>query len=280
MSVWAITMVKDEIDVIEPVLRHVAAQGVAGIIVADNASTDGTWEALRKLHLELACDLVVIPDEEVAYYQSRKMSALAEQAHAAGATWIWPFDADEVWYFGTKGERLADVIERAPGTIDVIHSRLWHHRVTVLDPEPNEEIEPGSGRLARSPFERMRYREREEAPLGKVIVRWRPGSIIHQGNHDVMLQGAGPHPASVDSDVQVRHFPYRSEDQFVRKAINGTAAYAATDLPMEIGLHWREFGAVYARGGLAALRAAYRKHFVHDLPTASGLVYDPARLDS
>lgn len=268
MSVWAITMVKDEIDVIEPVLRHVAAQGVAGITVLDNQSTDGTSQVLRKLHHSLDCDLLVVPDDEVGYYQSAKMSKLAEEAHAFGAEWIWPFDADEIWYYGTDDVKLCEVVERADG--DVIRSRLWHHFETAMDNDG-----------AASPFTRMVYRSGEEAPLGKVIIRWRPGSIIHQGNHDVTVNGLGPHaPTSSLGDVQVRHFPYRSEDQFVTKAINGSRAYAATDLPMDVGQHWREYGKHYAKGGEQRLRQIYRAHFVHELPSASGMVYDPARLDS
>ena len=270
MSVWAIAMVKDEIDVIEDVIRHVAAQGVAGIIVADNGSTDGTYEALREMHHALDCDFTVAPDPEVAYYQSSKMSRLAEEAHAAGAEWIWPFDADEVWYYG-ETQRLADIIEHADGDVTpILMSRLWHHFPTALD------ANAGKG----NPFTRMRYRAADEAPLGKVIVKWRPGGIIHAGNHGATLPNVPPGAGTCHTDIQVRHFPYRSPEQFVSKAINGSRAYAETDLDWSVGQHWREYGVHYAEGGEARLREIYREHFYYSLPSASGLVYDPARLDS
>lgn len=267
MSVWAIAMVRDEADVIETVLRHVAAQGVDGIIVADNGSTDGTRATLNELQGALPCPLHVHNDPDVGYYQSAKMTRLADKAHKwGGATWVWPFDADELWSYG-ESDRLADYIERigSDSTISVLRSRLWHHFATAVDPIAEE----------LSPFHRMHYRQGDEAPLGKVIVRWQPGAFIEAGNHSAFVQGG----ATRHTDIQVRHFPYRSEDQFVRKAINGSQAYAATDLPWSTGQHWREYGVHYQRGGEEALRRIYREHFFYDLPSAAGLVYDPARID-
>lgn len=267
MTVWAICMVRDEADVIEAVLRHVAAQGVAGIIVADNMSADGTGRIVQRLHLDLDCDLVYQPDDEPGYWQSRKMTRLANQASEYGAEWVWPFDADELWYFGTAHKPLATVLDEADG--DYLEARLWHHFETAVDPPRKRGV---------SPFQTMQYRGPDEAPIGKVIVRWRPGCVIEAGNHAVHFAGYGN--KSTTRDVQVRHFPYRSEEQFVTKAINGSRAYAATDLPRDVGQHWREYGIHYQRGGEDALREIYRRHFFYDLPSAAGLVYDPARLDS
>lgn len=265
MKLWAVAMVKDEVDVIEATLRHVAAQGVDGIIVADNGSTDGTREVLDIAAERLPCNVVIVGDSQVGYWQSLKMTALAQEAHDCGADWVWPFDADELFYWGAT-KKLADVVEHADG--DWIEARLWHHFVTGLD------ANAGKG----NPFTRMRYRSQEQAPIGKVIVKWQNGCTLLAGNHGCTFPAG--HIVSSERDVQVRHFPYRSEDQFVSKAINGSRAYAATDLPWSTGQHWREYGMIYERGGEEALREVFRAHFVHDLPSASGLVYDPARLDS
>lgn len=263
MSVWAVTMVKDEADVIERVLRHVAAQGVEGIIVAENGSTDGTRAMLYSIkHEGLGCDLIIQPDDEVGYWQSRKMTALADRAHSKGAEWVWPFDADEWWQHDMGKVTIAEMCAAADGPM--IEASLYHHFVTKLDP-------PGH------PFDSMQYRAHDPAPIGKVIVRWRSGMTLAAGNHGVSY--GGPVQAASWLGCEVRHFPYRSEEQFVRKAVNGSRAYAATDLPWGTGQHWREYGLLYERGGEEALREAYRAHFVHDLPSASGLVFDPARPD-
>src|SRR4051812_32389918 len=200
-------MVKDEIDVIERTLRHVEAQGVTGITVLDNGSTDGTYEALCRMHHELNCDLLVIPDPEVAYYQSAKMTLLANQAHANGAEWVWPFDADELWT-SDSGMTIAEVLRRIGDRCDVLAADLYHFYPTTDD-------HPGH------PFDRTVWRDPEPAPLPKIIARWRPGMTITQGNHEV--QGATKECRLFD--LRIRHYPYRSIMQFIRKVRNGGAAY-------------------------------------------------------
>jgi len=100
VSLWAVTMVRDELDIIEATLRHLESEGVEGIIVADNLSTDGTYEWLQDNAANFDCQLLVQQDPDPAYYQSRKMTALAHQAFELGAAWTLPFDADEIWYNG------------------------------------------------------------------------------------------------------------------------------------------------------------------------------------
>lgn len=43
------------------------------------------------------------------------------------------------------------------------------------------------------------------------------------------------------SGLHVRHFSWRTVEQYVRKIRNGELAYAATDLPETTGRHWRAF---------------------------------------
>src|SRR5262245_51477569 len=98
-------MVKDEADIIGFTVARMFGQ-VDEIIIADNGSTDGTRELLEQLPVQL------VDDPDPAYYQSRKMTDLAARAAAAGAEWVIPFDADEVWYspFG----RISDVLHGQP----------------------------------------------------------------------------------------------------------------------------------------------------------------------
>lgn len=109
-----VAVVKDEADIIEPTIRHMATQ-VDGIIVADNRSTDGTRQILDRLAGELP--VTVVDDPEVGYYQSRKTTDMLHLARAAGAEWCVPFDADEIAYspFG----RIADVL---PAVVDDGHN--------------------------------------------------------------------------------------------------------------------------------------------------------------
>lgn len=252
MTTFAVSMVRNEVDVIEGVLRHMADE-VDALIVADNGSTDGTRDILDKLTAELP--LTVVDDPETGYYQSRKMTALADRAAGMGATWIVPFDADELW---VAPHRIADVL--AGLDAPVATAALYNHLRTAVDPDDPD------------PFRSMVWRRPQPLPLPKVAFRWEPGCVIHQGNHGVTRpSGSNAVPA-----LEIRHFPYRSAAQFAVKAIQGAAAYAATDLPVDMGAHWRSYGELHRRMGREGLENVFRSHYWHLSPTDSGLIQDPA----
>lgn len=255
-QVWAVSMMRDEADVAADVVTHLAEEGVDGIIVADNLSTDGTGDLLRDL--DLPCQLVVIDDTEPGYYQADKMTRLAHLAHDAGAEWVVPFDADEVWC--ARSDTLARALRLLPDRVTVAEATLYHHFATALD-----TADP-------SPLRSMVWRQRQPAPLPKVAVRWAPDLRIHQGNHGA--DRAGDRAAA---DLEVRHFPYRSFEQFVRKARNGAAAYAATDLPVDQGAHWRQYGALIDTHGEASFRSeVWERYYWFFSPTDADMVLDPA----
>lgn len=261
-------MVRDEADIIEFTVGRMLQQ-VARAIVADNGSTDGTREILDRL-AERCPALTVLDDPETGYYQSRKMSALAERARDEGADWILPFDADEVWLTHT-GERIADVLASLEPSVLVCEAPLFDHVATGHDPN------------LRNPLRRIGWRRAEQAPLRKVAVRAIQGVTIHQGNHGATFPGI-PHPPAVTNALQVRHFPYRSAEQMIRKARNGAQAYAATDLPEDVGGHWRGYGRILHEHGEEALADVFRRYFwrAHpdrpyhvDTERQSPLIYDP-----
>lgn len=249
-QVWGVSMVKDEADVIDATVSHLVTQKVDGLLIADNGSSDGTREILEALQSRFSAILpiVVVEDREPAYYQSQKMTALAEQAYAEhGATWIVPFDADELWYGDTSplGYLLAEYADN----VDCILARLYNHFPTSGDAsDPN-------------PFTRIAQRDPTPAPLPKVALRWQPGMVIHQGNH-----GADGVHTSLRERVSIRHFPWRSFEQFERKVRNGAAAYRLTTLPEEMGGHWRGYGQILESGGPEALRRDVWEQWFFDPP--------------
>lgn len=262
VQVWGIAMMRDEEDVAGAVIEHMVGEGLNGIIVADNGSVDRTKrELLDRVDWaeRKGCRLIIQDDPERAYYQSEKMSRLAAQAAAEGADWIVPFDADELWV--SHRDRVAAVLRAE--TADVSRAILLNHFCTHVD----DPAEP-------NPFLRIRWRKREPAPLTKVAFRYEKGVRIHQGNHGVDFPDGLPRLSN--DYLEIRHFPYRSPEQFIRKALNGGEAYAATNLPASEGAHWRQYKALHDGGGDEVLIEVFNRYFNFLSPVDEGLVLDPA----
>jgi len=261
-GVWAVGMVRDEADVIETVIANLLAQGVERVVIADNLSTDDTGAVLERL--ARAHPVTVLADRLPAYYQAEKTTLLARAAVRAGAGWVLPFDADEVWTVpagtvpaGTVAAWLASC------DADVVQVPVFNHVPTAGDDltEPN-------------PVRRLRWRKAEPNRLHKVVVRAHPRLRLDQGNHGVSRRGRR------QRGLEVRHFPYRSEEQFVRKIRQGSAALAVSELAADSGMHWRGLGG----NDDDALRAAWVSLLeTHNIPSEwwvprRGLVEDPVRL--
>lgn len=256
MSTCAVMLVKDEADIIGYTVEHLLGQ-VDAIIVADNASTDGTREILDEL--SDGGQFQVLNDPKVGYMQSDKTSVLAALARRHGHTWVVPCDADECWY-SPDGRRVSEVLEGLAPDAGICKADLYHHFPTDFD-DP----------LQASPFARIRWRLRSHGVLPKVAVRAVPGVVIEAGNHGARFQ-PGTYLTS-STGLALRHFSWRSAEQYVQKIRNGQRAYAATDLPEDVGAHWRMFNGADDD----AIRAHFQKFFYFDaLRSRTELVEDPA----
>ena len=209
MSIWAVTMVRNEEDMIERTITHLIEQGIDGILVADNLSSDGTRQILERLPVE------VVDDPDPAYRQSEKMTSLAELAAARGADWIIPFDADELWCARTG--TLRDAIETAEA--NVLAAPMYNYFPTPL----------------------IRFRRSRHHPYPKVAFRWADGAVISDGNHGV---SGIPGEVADWGRIYVRHYPWRSWPQYRRKMRQGAAALAAGNIDPAISAHWRRAGAM------------------------------------
>lgn len=218
----AITMVKNEEDIIGHNIAHLLAEGVDHIIVADNLSADGTRDILDGF--AESHPVTVVDDPVVGYLQSEKMTLLAHQAGRMGADWIVPFDADEMVY--SPHGTLKEVLTAAPQPVQWI---VAYEHVPQDDDDVNEA----------NPMRRIVHRRPEPKPFMKVAFRYDPSICIWQGNHQV------DHPGETNRGLlEIREFQYRSLDQTRRKVRNGKVAYEATDLAASEGAHWREMGAM------------------------------------
>lgn len=217
-GIWAVSMVRDEAELLKRSVTHLLHQGVDAVLIVDNGSTDATPEVLAALASDPRVHAGT--DRLVAYEQSVKMTHLADAATRAGATWIVPFDADELWSgtSGTLAETLrsarapivgADLVNLFPGTD--ANAGAWQ-----LDPTSQVDT-----KVAFRPF---------------------PGAVIEMGNHAVLR------PGRTAEGLGIVHLPWRSFEQFSRKVRQGAAALDASDAPESMGSHWRRLGALDEAG--------------------------------
>ena len=255
-AVVAVTMVKDEVDIIGETVANMAAQ-VDLVIVADNGSTDGTVDVLYWLSETLG-NILVTHDPDPAYTQSEKMTGLAHLAARTTPTeWVVPFDADEIWYTntGTVGETLRNV-----GDLACVQAELFDHVATGYDADdPN-------------PVTRMVWRRLTPLVFPKVACRYRHDLTIHQGNHGCDYGGIIPAAAPL---LVVRHFPYRTVEQFIRKTRNGAAAYQAAGdrQPLSAGAHWRQWGQILDEQGEDAVAEVFRTWYWRADPTRPVMIH-------
>ena len=203
----AVSMVRDEEDVIGHTLAHMLTQ-VDHAIIADNLSTDGTRAILNSFP-----HVTVVDDPVLAYNQADKMTTLAHQAGDMGATWVVPFDADEAWFLPDLDSLAAEVVTCRPH---------------VYVPQPSDDQNDPN------PITRILWRIAEPERQHKVCFRYHPSASLHMGQHDVNRPGRRMEAGSV------RHYQYRTLEQVRRKVTNGTEAYAAAVLPSLYGSQWRD----------------------------------------
>ena len=238
--IWAVTMVRDEEDIIEETILHLLEQGVDHVLVADNLSIDGTrsiLETLARRH-----PVHVTSDPIQAYWQGDKMSLLARAATRFGASWIVPFDADELWY-GIDGT-VRETLHRTTTPIAIAESFNY------------VPIDEGGPTYAQ----RFPYRLADASLRRKVAFRANWLARIKFGNHDVWLPDV-----TASRQLRIAHYRWRSVEQVQHKAEVATTAVVASRLGSNVE-HWFRI----ARGDTTAAQER------DELVQRSDLVFDPS----
>lgn len=217
-SVWAVSLVRNEADVIGLTVRNLLAQGVDGVIVLDHLSTDSTREVLAGIAAEDP-RVHLGTYQDPAHRQARVMSYLADRARRAGADWVVLFDADEFWC--AQGGTVAEVLGGIEGA-RVAAAAL--HDAHPDGPEGVDLTAAGSRLLVET-----------EPNTEKVAIRPEGWAWVDMGNHSALdLARSAP------SELRILHIPYRSLGQMRAKAVNGAAAVRAdTEFGPRVADHWK-----------------------------------------
>ena len=221
-SVWGVCMARNEEDIIAHTVRHMLGQGLDGVIVVDNMSTDGTRRILDELAAEDA-RVHVGTDKQIGFHQGGKVSYLSHLAWCAGADWVVPFDADEFWFAEgtTVGAFLAD--QRADS--------VWCDFRNVLPTVDEERIDLTRGGPVQV--------ERHESAWLRICFRARRWAWVGEGNH--ALRDGVETPVR---GLHMLHYSYRSLEQYSAKVEHGVAALEAAGKDESIATHWRHWAAI------------------------------------
>lgn len=213
-EVWAISVVKNELDILPASIEHLLRQGVDKILIVDNMSTDGTAEYLQQLAANVP-NVYIGTDTNPAHHQSEKMTYLSFIAWCRGAEWVIPFDADEFWY--ARKSTLKEYLLSTPH--DVLYAG-FHHTVPL---RPNPE----------NIFDSELVMDSAYSVPGKIAFRAHPLAVVIPGNHEVTRLGTRA------LALEIVHVQYRGPQQIARKVRQGTASSLLTGENLDwFAPHW------------------------------------------
>ena len=196
-SVWGVICARNEADIIKANLQHHLALGLAGIVLFDNMSDDGTGEIARSV------PGARVFDDPSPYDQASKNRRMTELAMGFGAEWVLTIDADEFWY-PTRSDSIPQAVASASARgWDMFRVPGYSHSCSAWD-DPSQA----------DPVRRLRWRSTAQNRNSKVAFRCAPGRWAAVGNEQCSDSVARP---PIQRDLWLRHYPVRSLSHFTMK---------------------------------------------------------------
>ena len=229
MKLVAVSVVKNEADIIEAFVRH-SQSWVDEHLIFDHDSTDGTREILLELKRE-GIPLRLFTGNAIANLQQSRSNHLARVAfHEHSADWVLPLDADEFLIAPdrvTFEHALASAPQDQPASLP-----LRNYSPTTVDVA--DEM---------NPVERIRHRQHGPGSTKKVFV---PRSLgvrtevaAGKGNHALYQSGEALTDRPLDA-VWLAHFALRSPQQQVLRVVTAELQKLSRGQAHEgLDLHYR-----------------------------------------
>jgi hypothetical protein len=276
MKLWAVSMVRNEADVIEAFVRHNLAF-LDGIAILDHASIDSTIDILTRLKAE-GLPIFRLRTAQTAFAQGHHVTALVRECFArTDADFVFALDADE-FISADSRDRVEQALSAIPPGSYGRH--FWRTYVPTSFDKPFGQ-------------HCLEYRVREERhPKGKMILGRSFASkdeMVSDGSHWVFKVPSGEVAPIHDVDaalLRLAHCPVRSRTQLESKVRLGYEALReARGANTTTGFHWRDLYEDVARGVelsdsrlrvIAANYGAQRSQWLAE--GQIDLVHDPVRL--
>lgn len=230
MKVYSLLVVKDEADVV-PLSVADALRWSDKVIVVDNGSTDGTWEALQAM-AAAEPRLVLFMRFEGPFHIGLRAKAFRAFRHEMrlGDWWCVRLDADEFY----PGD-VRSFLRRVPWWCRTVKKQSTDYVIT------HEDLAEG---LVTCDFSTDRIRLRYALPQKRAERRF----MRHSPLLVWLARWRYPHPWGLVAKerIGVEHYQYRSVAQMQRRHANRRKAKAdgCGSFSHETGSDWR----VYLRG--------------------------------
>jgi glycosyltransferase involved in cell wall biosynthesis len=219
MKIAGITMVRNEVDVIEFCIEHHLAQGLDYIFICDNGSTDGTLEYLQ--NKSESDSRVVLYNEPGEYHQEKIINHLSALAYSNGCEWVVPFDADEVWF---SDETLKVSLSKVSESSVKIKLQDFIQASSIINPKTdtyasvNWRLPSYTNRIDLNDIVIGKNSMIEKPSFYKYLVRTSPDLNIFPGAHGFTGQDGSFYEGN---EFKAYHIPIRSYKALEAKAEQG-----------------------------------------------------------
>ena len=209
MRLVAVSVVKNDADIIEPFVRH-TGQWVDHHLVFDHDSTDGTREILAALQQE-GLPLTLFTDDAIGNLQQARSNHLTRlAAQRWNADWVLVLDADEIMV-GPGRAGLTGLLAGETGTRPVSVPLLNYYRTADDD-----------ARVA-NPVQRLHYCQATPSSTRKLFIprslALNPAAVASMGTHALHLDGRTVADQPLPADYWLAHLSLRSAGQQVMRVI-------------------------------------------------------------
>ncbi|MCR9110392.1 glycosyltransferase family 2 protein [Marivita sp. XM-24bin2] len=258
MRIVGLSVVKNEDDVIEAMVRH-NLQVLDHLHVVDNGSTDrtrGILEALQEEGLAVTYEV----NAALQHIQASVLSDLVNGPYAQDHVVL--LDSDE--FLMCASHELSDLFARAQGPVTI----PWVTYVPRSD-DPQDDI---------NPITRITHRRRREKPqYSKVLI---PACVprpveVTAGSHGLKKIKAEAHPT-----VKIAHFPVRTPLQIAGKVLIGSWNMSLRDKSRKEGYQWHALAEQIKSEGLPDLAALEAIGNTYAAKGPVRLVHDPLKTEA